>query len=258
MAIQAMNHDEAVQQMATERYILDELPAGLRDAFEEHMFDCPECALDVRTAAAFLQEAKTQLPELTREAAGSPAAAVTKAKNSWWMRIWQPVFANPAFAAPVFAILLAIVGYQNLVTYPALRSAADEPRLAPTVFLHSGSRGTAHTAVEADRKQGAALLIDAPQPNGYASFLFELRDPQGKLAWNLTKPVAASQNGGLDGGAGGGTGSGAGDETLSLAIPGAGLQEGAYTLIISGITPSGDRTEIERHTLDFHVKNQAD
>jgi hypothetical protein len=257
MEIEAMNHSEAVQQMATERYLLDELSPDLRDAFEEHMFDCPECALDVRTAAAFVQEAKVQLPELTgpafspATATNRPKATETKAKNPWRFWQWRPVFTNPAFAAPVFAALLVIVGYQNLVTYPALRMAANEPRLAPTVFLHSGSRGAAHTPVDVDRKQGTALLIDTPPHNGYASFLFELRDPQGKLALHLTAPIDASQNSGQDGRPEGG----AADGTLSLAIPSAGLQEGAYTLVISGVAASGERTEIERQILDFHIRS---
>jgi Putative zinc-finger len=254
MEIEAMNHSEAIQQMATERYLLDELSPNLRDAFEEHMFDCPKCALDVRTAAAFVQEAKIQLPELTSQIAGSPVPSssrskgdAAKEKKPWWFRMWQPVFANPTFAAPVFATLLAIVGYQNLVTVPALRSEVNQPRLASTVFLHSGSRGSAHVPVKVDRKQGAALLIDTPPRNGYASFFFELRDPQGKLAWSIADPIAAPQNNGQE--------SGAVDGTLSLAITGDALHDGAYTLVVSGVTPGGERTEIERHMLDFHVTN---
>ena len=49
--------------MATERYLLEELSPELREAFEEHMFECPECALDVRAGNVFLSEAKEQLPE---------------------------------------------------------------------------------------------------------------------------------------------------------------------------------------------------
>src|SRR4051812_2149287 len=46
-----MNHDEAIQSMAAERYILDDLEPTDRDAFEEHFFDCTECTADVRDAA---------------------------------------------------------------------------------------------------------------------------------------------------------------------------------------------------------------
>ena len=52
-----MNHSEALKEMAAERYLLDELSPEARDAFEEHMFDCPDCALDVRSGSAFIGEA---------------------------------------------------------------------------------------------------------------------------------------------------------------------------------------------------------
>lgn len=43
-----MDHTAVVRQKMTERYLLDELDAEVRDEFEEHFFDCPECALDIR------------------------------------------------------------------------------------------------------------------------------------------------------------------------------------------------------------------
>src|SRR3954469_17960246 len=47
-----MSHDEAINDGATERYVLDEMPDEERDAFEEHYFECAVCAEDVRTAIA--------------------------------------------------------------------------------------------------------------------------------------------------------------------------------------------------------------
>ena len=35
-----MDHSEAVQLMATERYLLGELSPDQREAFEEHFFEC--------------------------------------------------------------------------------------------------------------------------------------------------------------------------------------------------------------------------
>lgn len=237
-----MDHNEAIQQMATEKYILGEMSPELRDAFEEHFFDCQECALDLRTAAAFVNESKTQLPDLTGPLSTpvserAPRRVDKKEKKqsffSWW---------RPAFAAPVFAVLLLVIGYQNIVTLPALRSAESEPVISSTVYLHSGTRSGEHVAVDvnrnAGRNQGITLAVDRPQLPGYASFNFELYDPQGKLLLDLPAPS-----------------DGFADGTVSLAIPGAGLKDGAYTLAISGLAANGDRTEIERHTLDFHLKN---
>src|SRR5579864_7642654 len=223
-----MNHEQAVQEMATERYLLDELTPELREAFEEHMFECPECALDVRAGNVFLVEAKQQLPELTTAAAARHTAGAmpARARKPWWS-----VFAMPAFAAPAFAALLAVIAIQNLATIPSLRSAAREPRIIPWSTLHAGTRGTEPTIVPADRRQGAVILIDVPQ--GYPSYAIDLYDPQGKRFW--TQTVTASDAG-----------------TLSLLIPGAGLMEGAYTLNLAGVSSQGARTQLGRRVLDVH------
>ncbi|MGA3071541.1 MAG: zf-HC2 domain-containing protein, partial [Terracidiphilus sp.] len=90
-----MDHNEAVEQMIAERYLLDELTPDAREVFEEHLFDCPECALDLRAGAAFVREAKAQLPELT---SASPAPVSSRSRGfrarwDWWLSWLQPAFA---------------------------------------------------------------------------------------------------------------------------------------------------------------------
>lgn len=58
-----MEHSEAVQQRAVERYVLGELTSDLRDAFEEHYFDCPECQADVSALATFVTAGRMILAE---------------------------------------------------------------------------------------------------------------------------------------------------------------------------------------------------
>lgn len=232
-----MNHEEAIQEMATERYLLDELSPELREAFEEHMFDCPECALDVRAGNVFMTEAKVQLPELTAKAPGTtpdarPVASPVKEKKPWWSFLTVP-----AFAAPVFAAMLGLIAFQNLSTIPSLRVAATEPRIIPWSSLHADTRGAEATVVQADPKHGAVVLIDLPQ-QGYSSYAIDLYDPQGKRLWTQTV-TAPDQNGRQAG-------------TLSLLIPGAGLKEGSYSLNLAGISPQGTRTELGRRVLDVH------
>ena len=53
-----MDHNEALQLQAVEKYVLGQLPPSLRDEFEEHFFDCQECALDVTATAAFVDNAR--------------------------------------------------------------------------------------------------------------------------------------------------------------------------------------------------------
>ena len=46
-----MTHQQAVDTLASERYLLDEMSELERHAFEDHYFSCGECAEDVRAGA---------------------------------------------------------------------------------------------------------------------------------------------------------------------------------------------------------------
>jgi hypothetical protein len=239
IGVEMMDHSEALQQMAAERYLLDELTPDAREAFEEHLFDCPECTLDLRAGAAFVEVAKTQLPGLT----GAMPAPVPsrsrehKVKREWWL-FWR----QPAFAAPAFATLLLVIGYQNLVTYPRLRAAASQPRLIPWAQLHEAMRGGAPVSIAADRDHGVALPVDLPSQLGegsYASYSIDLYDPRGKLAFSSI--VAAPGE------------SDSGPQRLGLVIPGAALHNGVYTLAVSGVGANGERTVIDRYAFEIHL-----
>ena len=236
-----MDHTEAVDQMATERYLLDELTPEQREAFEEHLFDCQDCAFDLRAGTVFVQEAKEQLPALTADLPRRESATAPTHKKSWFSFL-TPVF-KPAFAAPVFAAMLVIIGYQNLIILPRLQVASMEPHLAPWASLHTATRGAASTPVEADAKSGVVLLVDLPTQPNITSYAFELSDPNGKSAF--TQTIAAPQE----------NTDAVNDGTQSLVIPGAGLHTGAYTLTVFGVNSGGVRTEIQRHVLDLRLKN---
>ena len=224
-----MNHNEAVQQMAAERYLLDELTGGVRDEFEEHLFDCPKCAFEVRAGTAFVDEAKVQLPGIATESAAKEKAGKTGERRgfSWW---------RPVFAVPVFAALLIVVGYQNLVTIPAFRNAENQPRIVALGPLSGATRGGAPTAIPADRAHGVALPVDLPIEPGlgnFVSYSFDLNDPQGKLAWTGSIAAPAQEAGG--------------DLQLSIVIPGGMLQSGTYSLAVSGVGAHGERTAIGQY-----------
>jgi anti-sigma factor RsiW len=51
-----MDHELVARQRMTERYLLGELDADARHEFEEHFFDCPDCAVDVRAGALFVEQ----------------------------------------------------------------------------------------------------------------------------------------------------------------------------------------------------------
>ena len=233
-----MDHGEAIEIMAAERYLLDELSPEQRDAFEQHMFGCADCALDIRAGAAFINEARSQLSKDAIAPAASPSTGSStplRKKKALWSWLWQP-----AFTVPVFAALLGVIAVQNLSTIPSLRRSATEPRVLYSNSIHAGTRGAAHTPVQADRKEGLALSIGLPQSPTYSSYVFQLDDPAGKKVW--TQTVDRTDTGAES------------DGVLSLIVPGSGLQQASYTLTIWATNPQNDRVEIDRRTLDIQFE----
>jgi len=234
-----MDHNDAVRQKATERYLLDELDPELRDQFEEHLFDCQDCALDVRAAAMFVEQAKVVLAEspATSEARVSAAVAAraTGAERAGSRRGWLAWF-RPAFAVPVLALLLAVIGYQNFVTYPHLMEAANQPQVGPWASVNVSTRGTAPTTIKAHPGEGFGLLVNLPPEDGFASYTADLYNPAGKLQWS--GPIAAPSN----------------EEGRQIYVPGGHGQSGTYTLVVKGITAAGETKEIGRHPIDVEVQ----
>ena len=232
-----MNHTEAVEQLAVERYLLDELAPDARKAFEEHIFDCQECALDLRAGALFVEEAKAQLPSMPGNSTAEKR--IPRIKPSFWLSLLRP-----ALVAPAFAVLLAIVVFQNAVTFPALRDAASQPHVVPLTHLRPATRGASHLTLVADRAHGAALQVDLPtEPGvpGATSYFIDLRDAQRKSIWTATMPVnpSASDQG----------------QQLSLFIPGARLSSGTYSLSVASLGSHGEPGSAEEYVFDIVVSN---
>jgi hypothetical protein len=227
-----MDHAEAVREKATEKYLLNELDREVRDQFEEHMFDCQECAMDVRAAAMFVEQSKAVLAEASVTANACTPLPDRQPRGRWnWLR--------PAFTVPVFALLLVVIGYQD-----HLMRAAREPQLPTWASLLVDTRGGGQDAepIQVKTKPGAgfSLLVDvasdpsAPAATKYSSFNFELYNPAGKLQWS--SQIAAPSP----------------DDHPSIYVPGTGLEQGNYTLAIHKISAAGE--VVEKHPIQVQIE----
>lgn len=230
-----MNHADAIHTMASERYLLNELAPEDREAFEAHFFTCAECAADLRAAAAFMQEAKAQLPKFATPYPAHPQPVTppeSRSRMVWW---------RPAIILPAFLALLAILGYQNLESVNAMRSESTQPLVLPRITLQAGATTDAQVPVDATQGQGVVLLIDLPQSAAaYASYTINLRYPEAGRVWSQT--VAASAADGSPG------------EPLPLLIPAVGLEQGSYHLAVFGVTSHGHRALLDLDTLQVQLK----
>jgi hypothetical protein len=221
-----MDHQEAVRLNATERYLLNELDNGQLDQFEEHLFDCQECALDLRSAAMFLEQSKT----LLAEPAEAPRIVIKPAPASTWLG-WL----RPAFALPAVLLLLAVVGYQNFVAIPAIKQASSQPAILPFATLTVATRSATTPVVHAVAGQPFMILLNIPAETRFSSYLVDLYDPTGKIQWSL--PVSAE----------------AANDTVPLRIP-ALHDAGIYTLAVSGVGQSNNRAEIGKQPFELRYQ----
>ena len=214
-----MEHNDAVEQKATEKYLLSELDPAMREEFEEHLFDCQDCALDVRAAAMFVEQSKAVLAEPPVPAAVRVPFPVP-AQVRWfdWFR--------PAIAAPLFAVLLVTLGYQNLVTYPHQLEAMNSPQVLPSASINFATRGSNLQVIPVTPGQGFLLYVRIPPETGVASYKLDLNNPSDKLEWTLNLPVAPGQ------------------DSWTVHVPAAHRDSGKYTLHVHGVTASGQVTEI--------------
>src|SRR5215469_1526095 len=88
----AMDHNDVVRQKLAERYLLDELQGEQREAFEEHFFECSECAHDIRAGSEFVESTKVILSQPAEEASRASREPVG---SGWWAWL-RPQFAGPA------------------------------------------------------------------------------------------------------------------------------------------------------------------
>ncbi len=220
-----MDHNQAVREKATERYLLNELDPGVRDQFEEHLFDCQDCALDLRSAATLVEQSKVVLAEKPEAVAARVPAAVP-APSGWfaWLR--------PAFAAPVLALLLIVVGYQG-VTNARLQHAAGSPQLLASAVVNVGTRSASVTQVQARPGEAFQLSINVP-PDRYSSYKLDLYSVQGGLEWSRT--IAAS-----------------GGDMPSLYVPAyvPGSDHVPGGLAVHGITAGGESVDLGRYRIEF-------
>ena len=225
-----MDHTAVVRDKMTERYLLNELESEMRGEFEEHYFDCPECALDVCAGSQFVEQSKVVLAEEAQPVLVRTTSRPEPARPGWfaWLR--------PAFAAPALALLLAVAGYQNLVTYPGLRSELRRPQVLPAVSVNVGTWAGGGTPTSIPEGQGLLLYVRIPPDGVYTRYTAELYSPAGKLEGSFTITPTAGQ------------------DQWPVTVPRIDRATGTYTMTVHGVTAGGETTDLGSTSFQLQIQ----
>ena len=205
-----MNHEDALHEMSAERYLLGELTGRSRELFEEHLFECQLCALDVKSGATLFEGVRAQLaaPE------GRTPVQAQKLGPFHWLF-------HPAWMVPAFAACLLFLVYQSFVVIPGMRrqiAKVEAPAVVKSLVLAGGgARGGKPLSVAA-REHGSFLLsVDIPTSAAYSSYRCVLSSPSGASVWQgEVTPEQAK-------------------DTVMILIPADVTQPGENTLLIQGL-----------------------
>jgi hypothetical protein len=163
--------------------------------------DCPECAKDVYAAAALTDTAR----EVFRQEGRSEAAAAARERvRGGWLAAWL----RPVVAGPVFAALLLVIAYQNVVTIPRVKSAS-KPQLFNAFSLVGtnvrgersglGGEGGEDNAgkIQVQKNETFALVFDFVVPGqktpGFDHYLCQLQDEAGRVVQQVGIPAERYQ-----------------------------------------------------------------
>jgi hypothetical protein len=214
-----MNHEHAVKNQVAEQYRLEELSPSERDEFEDHFFDCPECAGEVRALASFEEHAR----EVFRE-------QQPRGQDSFWAFL-QPL-AHPAHAG-LAALLLLLAGvsiYQSFLVIPRLQTELDtasSPRSYRSYPLRTVTRGADdQSLVIPPGAREIGLWMDLPPESAFPRYRCSLIADSGNT---LSFILPAPDSPGLP---------------LHALIPVVRLEDGGYRLEVRGIGDDGRESGI--------------
>jgi hypothetical protein len=219
-----MDHETSISTLAAEKYILGELLPSEREQFEQHFFECPECAESVRVGFQFGESARI----VFGQDAGPVAVPAYRGRLRDWFAMTRLVMLAPT---AVCTAILAFSGYQNTVQIPALRAQVEQlarPQVLSSALLAPSSRGSVQSITISPTAHFFQLSLAVGGIAPAERYECELRADSGKSITRLPIPK-------LDP-----------DANLQLLIPTADLSDGDYEAVLSGIT-GGTPGELEQY-----------
>ncbi len=231
-----MNHEDAIRESSVERYMLGELAGEPRNRFEEHLFECRECAADLRLGVTFLEASNEQLAAVpVRRAAEAP-----RRRFAWLF--------SPAWMVPALAACLGVIAYDTAVLLPRAPlevAPANGPAVLNSIGLCAGtprgSGGGAARQIRAPRAGSFLVSFDIPAQSDFTGYRCSLYSASGALVWQGS--ISAEQA----------------KDTVQLRIPASEKVAGVDNFLIEGERPTsatGDKfVELSRYQFSVELEN---
>jgi hypothetical protein len=217
-----MDHEQAIKNMVAERYLLGELSESERDAYEEHLFSCPECFEQVKAGTEFVSY-------LRRLGAEEPATAAAQPR-------WRQILASMSGPAPALAfalMFLCIAGvsfYQDMVI-----RRMKAPQVVAVVTVPPEARGVYKTVTASRNGSFELRVVFQPTPE-FKSYTARVLNASGKEIASVA--LGEPQTG-----------------ELQIRFNAGTFQSGKYVLTIQGTGPAQGSTSVSRYPFELRLQD---
>ena len=204
-----MEHETAIKIQAAERYVLDEFSPEERTGFEEHYFECVECADDVKAASILAANTKVVIAKDEAKA----IAALRSPGRPKWRLSWGLVA-----SAALNLVLLAGIGLQGLRLGPRKTPATSmDAQFYQSFGVPAASRAEMKTLQVPAGSRFFGARFDLMPGQHFASYEYQILDAAGTLksGQSLAAPAVNTSE-------------------LQLAVPVASLAPGEYVFVLLG------------------------
>jgi hypothetical protein len=218
-----MDHAHATGTGAAERYVLGEMTEDERARYEEHYFDCPECADEVKAAVVFRENAEALWRDAPESAgAGASSRRSPEAAESKPRRFWQLFWPIPQGALVAASLLLCVAGYEALALRGRARGREGVATIesAPWYFL-SVAHGTPPIVTVRPGQSRVGLTFSPGSERSYPYYRCEVQDARGRTV--LSGVVVGPAQG----------------QELQILIPTTSLEPGSYALVVAPVEAPG-------------------
>jgi len=221
-----MDHTQAIEQQAAERYLLGELSASEAEDFERHFFECGDCAEAVDFGGGLIDGARVALRQpLPARTQPAVERRTVPARAGWWLQ-W-------GFACAA-AVLAAIVVYETAFVIPGLRQAVTSAQALPAFQLAGVSRGEAPPLRVSPETRFVSLSADIPPDAVYPKYICTLTSGRDTIFSVIANAPAAGQ-------------------PITVLVPVKNLSPGNYDLTIyGGNQPQSVRIASYPFRFEFH------
>jgi hypothetical protein len=220
MNARMIKHDDAVKDLMAERYLLGELDAADREAYEEHLFSCDACFEQVKVGTEFVSHLRhigTQDPQVPI-ASGFMSRLMTNAR--------QPLTIT-VFGFMLFASGVAI--HQNSEI-----SHLKEPRPEIRSVLTGIAHGSSDThVIKIPRNSALSLNVEYSPKGEFISYQAQILSSSGKALHAVALPETQV-----------GT-------TASIAVPADALKPAQYSVVVFGRRSDGTQEEVGRGAFEL-------